>query len=172
MNKKLDIQRMYNLTSDIYNLRYRLIQYAKYKQMLDDIDIYGRILDIGCGTGLLLEYLKDRDIDAELIGVDISMNMLKQCSGYMVLMADAEHLPFSNKSFDFVFSFTMLQNLPTKNINFFSEVNRVLKPQSTFVLTTLRKKYNENIQFKLCKYFDIYRIVDCYEDIGFVCRPK
>ncbi|MBU4189416.1 MAG: class I SAM-dependent methyltransferase [Candidatus Thermoplasmatota archaeon] len=44
------------------------------------------------------------------------------------MLADAEHLPFKNNIFDFVLSFTLLQNLPGFKV--FKEVKRILKPDS------------------------------------------
>ncbi|MBU4189402.1 MAG: class I SAM-dependent methyltransferase, partial [Candidatus Thermoplasmatota archaeon] len=84
------------------------------------------------------------------------------------ILADAEHLPFKNNIFDFVLSFTLLQNLPGFKV--FKEVKRILKPDSLFILTTLKKKYMKNVYKILEKNFLILKEVDCGEDIGFICR--
>jgi malonyl-CoA O-methyltransferase len=63
-------------------------------------DIEGRVLDLGCGTGLLSEGL------SEVVGVDIAPKMagLYRRRFGRAVVADAHHLPFKDKSFDFVLS--------------------------------------------------------------------
>ena len=62
-----------------------------------------RILDVGCGTGALLEKLRDRFEDADLYGVDISPKMLAVARNRNIANAvfdegDAEHLPCDDRS--------------------------------------------------------------------------
>ena len=164
-DKKKNIKNKYNTTADFYNSRYRDIQYEKYAQMLNGMHLSGRILDLGCGTGMLSEFL-----NKETIGVDFSIKMIKKSKNKNRILGDAELLPFKNNTFDFVLSFTLVQNLPSFKV--FKEVRRTLKTDSLFVLTLLRKKYNENVRKELEKGFSILKGVDCGEDIGFICRAK
>jgi len=57
-------------------------------------------------------------------------------------------------------------------IKVFKEVRRILKSNSLFILTILRKKYDGNVKKELEKDFFILKEVDCGEDIGFICRVK
>ncbi len=161
--KKNNIRNKYNATADFYNNRYRNIQYEKYARMLNDVKLKGRILDLGSGTGLLSDFLNKKIID-----VDISINMLRKSKNKNRILGDAENLPFKNNVFDFVLSFTLLQNL--LGFKLFDEVKRILKPDSFFVLTILRKKYTPTVDKELGKHFLILKKVDCDEDIGFICR--
>lgn len=163
--KKDNIKNQYNLSADFYNNRYRNIQYEKYSRMLNSMELKGMILDLGSGTGMLSDFL-----NKEIIGVDFSINMLKKSENKHRILGDAENLPFKNNVFDFVLSFTLFQNLP--GFKMFNEVKRILKTSSLFVLTILRKKYDENIRKGLEKNFFILKEVDCGEDIGFICRVK
>ena len=165
MKKKEKIKESYNTTADFYNSRYRNIQYEKYARMLSGIKLNGVILDLGSGTGMLSEFL-----DKEIICVDFSINMLKKSENKYRILGDAEKLPFKSSVFDFVFSFTLFQNL--SGYKMFKEVKRILKLDSLFVLTVLRKKYDENVRKELEKDFFILKEVDCGEDIGFICRAK
>lgn len=65
-----------------------------------------RILDLGCGTGLLLRSLHDTMPHATVIGVDASSPMLNvattQGSDIGWVQASAEQLPFSDTTFDLV----------------------------------------------------------------------
>lgn len=72
------------------------------------------ILDVGTGTGALLEQLHARYPLARLTGVDIALNMCLKCQQKMgsvcsVVNGSAEALPFKSGVFDLVVSASVLQ---------------------------------------------------------------
>ena len=78
-----------------------------------------RVLDVGCGDGTLMEYLKDsRKIDIR--GIEISKNNVEKClsKGLTVIEGDAEKdlLQFPDSSFDFVILSQTLQAFLTPEI--------------------------------------------------------
>ncbi|MDA7750645.1 methionine biosynthesis protein MetW [Candidatus Pelagibacter sp.] len=78
-----------------------------------------RVLDVGCGDGTLMEYLKDsRKIDIR--GIEISKNNVQKClsKGLTVIEGDAEKdlLQFPDSSFDFVILSQTLQAFLTPEI--------------------------------------------------------
>ncbi len=157
-----ELQRKYNSTAPIYNTRYREIQETKYETMID-FPVGGRVLDIGCGTGLLYEFLDHE----HYVGIDFSFKMLKKGQFSNKILADCDALPFQNEIFDYAFSFTVLQNLRTYTI--IDEAHRVLKRGGTFVLTTLKKCYTEEVHDAL-SIFEIEAMRECDEDIGFILK--
>jgi SAM-dependent methyltransferase len=58
------------------------------------------VLDVGCGGGHLLKYLKQRGIEA--VGVDITYR--PELDGLNVVIADAHQLPFDDGFFDIAWS--------------------------------------------------------------------
>jgi ubiquinone/menaquinone biosynthesis C-methylase UbiE len=159
---KREIKKKYDRTASFYNRRYSEIQQLKYRIMID-FPVKGKVLDIGCGTGLLHDFL-----DTETyIGVDISREMLKRGKFSRKILADCELLPFKENIFDHVFSFTVLQNAPSYAL--ISEAYRVLKPEGIFVLTILKKAYNEDIHTAFNN-FDLIDTRHCGEDIGFIVQ--
>jgi len=64
-----------------------------------------KVLDLGCGTGNIA-YQIQNTIDADLIGVDVSMDMLKVARSKSLVVVcsdvDNQHLPFRDSSFDAV----------------------------------------------------------------------
>jgi malonyl-CoA O-methyltransferase len=99
-----------------------------------------RILDIGSGTGVLLNALAGRFPVAEPVGLDIAFGMcqstltrLSEGGRGWVCRGDAESLPFAGNSFDMVVSTSALQWLEELS-SAFSEVFRVLSPGGVFCL--------------------------------------
>jgi len=141
--RKRELKRRYDRTAYIYDRRYREIQRGKYKIVLANVTHVDRILDLGCGTGMLLSPLERR---AKLVvGVDMSAEMLrmakKRATGVPLLLADADHLPFTDGSFDIVVSVTLLQNMPDpgKTVR---ELARVLRSDGKAIITSLEHKHS------------------------------
>lgn len=92
-----------------------------------------RVLEIGCGTGLLLKRLSDHDGD--VVGVDLSPGMLEhaRARGLDVHESGANELPFEDASFDLAFSFKVLPHVREIE-GALAECSRVLKPGGTAIL--------------------------------------
>ena len=91
-----------------------------------------RILDVGTGTGALLEQLHARYPSARQAGVDIALNMCLKCqqklgAACQVVNGAAEALPFRTATFDLAVSASVLQwvsDLPGA----LRELYRVVRP--------------------------------------------
>lgn len=97
--------------------------------------VKGRLLDMGCGTGLLSRALLQQP-GLEVIGCDIAEGMLTVARehGIHAVYGDAESLPFENAHFDAVVSSSVLQWCEAAKV--LAEVKRVLKPGGVFVFST------------------------------------
>ncbi len=176
MEKKRIIRESYDFSVETYDARYKDLQYQKYSIMLDS-EIINRInnskclFDLGVGTGLFKDFLKDHGIKSKIIGVDISSKMLKKAKKkrYIAVQGDVEMLPFKDRVVDIAFSFTSIQNV--ENIEAaIKEFSRILMPNGILILTILRKSFQGGIPYFL--HMNNLRILDerdCGEDIGFVC---
>ena len=137
--------------------------------MLTKVALKEPILDLGCGTGLLQEFMPDKKI----FGCDFSEKMLAIAKkrGEIVKLCDLnKKFPYEAKKFATILSFTVLQNVEQQE-NFLAGAKRILKKDGIFVLTTLKKTTNEKQLKKLIeKYFVIQEIMDCGEDFGFVLK--
>ena len=159
MDQKLKTRTDYDRSAFMYETRYKSIQWSKYRIMIETVP-KGRILDLGCGTGLLADFLQKK-----IYGIDISFQMLKKASlKEIVVQADMDFLPFNNAVFDAVLSFTSLQNLPSTD-HVFKEVRRVLKKGCPFIGTLLKGFSIESAE----QYFTLQTIRHCGEDVGFIC---
>jgi len=92
-----------------------------------------RILEIGCGIGRLTEFLAP--LGETVVGIDISEEMIKKASDRLAQLTnvsfvavDGERYPFSDETFNFIFSFIVFQHMPSAEIvkKNLSEVTRVL----------------------------------------------
>lgn len=102
-----------------------------------------RILDVGCGTGLLLRELARRQPGAAaLTGIDAAAGMIEQARAkasdprLTFVQAAAERLPFSDEAFDLVISTTSFDHWADQRAGL-AECHRVLVPRGYFVLTDL-----------------------------------
>jgi len=159
-NHKREIITKYNSTSYFYDNRYREIQESKYQIILYEYDLNGKLtLDLGCGTGLLIEYLtkfknKNKNSLIFYVGLDFSLKMLLEFKSKInkltyrnnlsLVLSDIENLPFRGNKFNTIFSITSFQNLD--NINkAIIESCRVSKHNTDFNFSILKKKLNLEI---------------------------
>lgn len=91
------------------------------------------VLEVGCGTGLLLE--KAARIANSAKGIDPSSGMLRHAErrGLNVQLGDARILPFANESFDLVYSFKVLAHVQPLQTAL-AEMSRVLRPGGILVI--------------------------------------
>jgi ubiquinone/menaquinone biosynthesis C-methylase UbiE len=155
LDKKKEIIKKYNSTSHFYDKRYTQIQYEKFEIILNSFKFSEKILlDAGCGTGLLLQYIIQflKTDDFSYVATDISLKMLKIFSSKVkeiskkkfqrrlnLILSDLENLPFRNNVFHSVFAPTSLQNLPSIQ-NGIEEIIRTAKNNADLKLTILKKK--------------------------------
>ncbi len=149
-SKKLEIMRNYDYSAKVYDAQYREEQNAKIKVALSHLNLRedSLVLDVGCGTGLLLEHLGNSV--GLLAGLDLSSGILKEAKKRAkrfpktaLIRADADFTPFPNGIFDMVFAITLLQNMPNPPLTL-KEMARVGKASSIIVVTGLRKAYSQN----------------------------
>jgi methionine biosynthesis protein MetW len=101
-----------------------------------------KVLDLGCGTGNIARQIKN-NIDADLIGVDDSLAMLKVANSKSLEVIctdiDNQQLPFRDSSFDTVIVAYVIHQI--KNLNFMlSEIYRVLRDGVLVLLTSSHKQ--------------------------------
>ncbi len=94
----------------------------------------GRVLDLGCGRGGLVEQL-DIPLD-QIVGLDPDWLSLVEHRLDLPRTAGFSHaLPFATESFDLIFCSWLLEHLGTPQIDF-AEIARVLRPDGVLVFIT------------------------------------
>jgi len=114
---------------------YERERHLPYHRMLDDLEVeiverYARgkqVLEVGCGTGLILERVSQFASDA--CGIDLSAGMLAKAAsrGLAVAQASATELPIATASVDVAYSFKVLAHIPDIRAAM-REMARVVRP--------------------------------------------
>jgi ubiquinone/menaquinone biosynthesis C-methylase UbiE len=131
----------YDALATVYDRRWSRYVEASTAATLRRIPLEAgeRLLDVGCGTGLLLGCLAGRSPFRELTGVDLSPGMVAQARGRLpasvrLLVGDAEALPFPPASFDVAVSVSSFHYWPAPARGL-EELRRVLRPGGRLIIT-------------------------------------
>jgi len=108
---------------------------------LVDLQHQHKILDVGCGTGINLIYLKRRA--NFVIGIDSSKEAIDFCKlrGHKTLcQADILSLPLKDNSIDIILALDVLEHIDNDELAI-SELHRVLKPKGKLFITVPAFKF-------------------------------
>lgn len=99
------------------------------------------ILDVGCGTGYLLDVFKGVSPQSNVVGIDVSEHALHFClqrGQTRIAIADAAQLPYRNAAFDVVVCIDTLQHLTPKGapVQAMNDFARLLRPGGWLFLRT------------------------------------
>lgn len=139
--------RRYDITADIYDLRYEQEQIEKYAAAMDSLKKkrFGHVLDVGCGTGLLFDHIERAE---SIVGIDISRKTLLRAKMRAVdrpsihlIRADADSMPVNTGIFSHAFAVTVIQNSPNP-VRTLNEIVRVSKDNALVVITGLKRIFS------------------------------
>jgi ubiquinone/menaquinone biosynthesis C-methylase UbiE len=135
--------RRWTRLSSVYDIGVRVLSGPLWRRWQDTVlpHVRGRVLEVGCGTGLLLERLSSR---GEAVGVDLSAGMLERASKRLsrrrrrakLVLADAQRLPFEDASFDSAVSTFALTAVPDLDLAL-AEMTRVVRDGGTLVVVSV-----------------------------------
>jgi 2-polyprenyl-3-methyl-5-hydroxy-6-metoxy-1,4-benzoquinol methylase len=133
--------------SAIYNEDYFRKWYIRYyserklytEKLFSKIEKYfggkGRLLDVGCGTGILMEVAKERGW--EVSGQETSSFAVDYCrqKGFKVYEKPLSELKLSENSFDLITLFDVIAHLKDP-VSYFSVCGKLLKPGGHMIIKT------------------------------------
>ena len=112
-----------------------------YHQMIDDLELQvtapyargARVLELGCGTGLILAQVAE--IADKAVGIDLSEGMAQHARerGLDVRIGSVCDLPFDDDEFDLTYSFKVLAHIPDIDAAL-REAARVTRPGGHLLL--------------------------------------
>ena len=111
-----------------------------YPPVLEELNQhpFQTLLDVGCGTGPMIELLLKEFPDKRCTGVDLTPRMIevaraKNLANASFLVGDSEHLPFEQGAFDVVICTNSFHHYPNPQA-FMQEAARVLKDGGRLIL--------------------------------------
>lgn len=111
------------------------------------------ILDMGCGTGLLLEYTPPTSLEYYL-GVDIAEDMLEKARSkfphVQFIQEDMHNIPVAESSFDTVACLYGTFSYSQKPMALLGEMRRVLKPGGHAIIMPYSKRVKHRIFLGYC----------------------
>ncbi len=184
---KARVRASFNRAANTYDAA-AVLQKQVREEMLSRLDLVKiapqAILDAGCGTGHGSFGLQKRFRSAQVYSLDIALNMLQQTqlqrpflqkilNKQQLLCADIESLPIASNSMGLAWSNLALQwcnNLDAA----FTEVARVLQPESLFVFSTFGpdtlkelRAATSNGHTHVSRFIDMHDIGDALIRAGF-----
>ena len=115
-----------------------------YKFAKDNISKNSFVLEVGCGEGYGTNLLSQNAV--KIIGVDVDRNTIAHASkkygteNCIFRVYDGARIPYEDNTFDAVISFQVIEHV-YDDINFVSEIYRVLKRNGVFILTTPNRTF-------------------------------
>lgn len=138
-------QKLFDRWASTYDILFTTIFYqAIHQRLLDYLQLpdHPNVLDLGCGTGRLLDRLAEKFPTLRGTGFDLSPEMIRQARQtkrdrhrprLIFISGNAEQLPFTDQQFDTVFNTISFLHYPNPT-QVLSEVNRVLSPGGNYYL--------------------------------------
>ena len=152
-------QKLFDHWAPNYDILFTTIFYqALHQRLLDYLQLpdHPNVLDLGCGTGRLLDRLAEEFPTLRGTGFDLSPQMIRQARQtkrdrhrprLIFIQGNAEQLPFSDQQFDTVFNTISFLHYPNPS-QVLSEIHRVLSPGGNYYLvdfTPLGQKMSHGV---------------------------
>lgn len=145
MSEFEEIKRMYDKIAEAYHIKRQTPEDATWNDYLESPAMEKtiaplvkdkRVLDLGCGTGLLTR--KIAEWGGEVRGLDLSDNMIeiacKESPEIDFRVGSTEAIPFEDNSFDIVASSLVMHYIKELRPSF-EEIGRILKRGGDFVFS-------------------------------------
>ena len=134
-------KKIYDVHSLFYDATFGRLVKRRIERAIHHMDISptDRVLDLGIGTGVSLNYYPSH---SRVVGVDLSGGMLRKCrenirerglNRAFVLQANALELPFAESTFDHVFISHVI-SVVSDPVQLVREAQRVAKPGARIVI--------------------------------------
>ena len=136
----------FNSTADIWDRKFGVELddpfYNAVAERIPQTDQAIDILDLGCGTGIQLEFVFSRAPNARVTAVDRAPNMLGQLetkfrekvSQLRLVEGSVLEIPFGNQEYDYAISvLTMPHFLPDQKVSVYRKVREALRSEGAYI---------------------------------------
>ena len=133
-------RQFFDQTADNWDARLGREMLARLREIVAGLDIVSgaTVLDVGCGTGVLLPLLyESMNGDGHVVALDLSGEMLKRARSKgqpaVYVQGDAQSLPLPEGVFDWVLCNAVFPHFPDK-LRALAELRRVLRAGGRLVI--------------------------------------
>ena len=149
------------------------------KKMVDILKTSGvsvepgmRILDFGCGDGMMVRQFREIAESGEAWGVDINGSQMMWCQRHLsppfkfVTTTSFPHLPFEEGSFDLIYSFSVFTHICDLAEAWLLELRRILRPGGVLYLT-VHDNHTIDLIYKKNRGFQFEQLRDAEKSLSF-----
>src|SRR5215211_2496849 len=157
-----------------------LVAGKKYvRKMVDILETSGvslgpgkRVLDFGCGDGMMLRQLRKIAESGEAWGVDINGSQMMWCQRHLsppfkfATTTSFPHLPFEDGYFDLIYSFSVFTHICDLAEAWLLELKRILKRGGVLYLT-VHDNHTIDLIYKKNRGFQFEQLCDAEKSLAF-----
>lgn len=135
-------------------------RYKKYLKLIKRYSTGGKFLDVGCGTGYFLKFVKETENSWVIYGVEPNDSLRKiaiKNSNLNIKKGDLSSLPFRDKYFDVITCNDVLEHSKKLTMNL-KELRRVLKDDGVLLIQS--PNYKSYMAYLTGKKWDWWSVPD------------
>ena len=129
-----------------------LLEFLRIGHVLKIVKPKNRVLDVGCGLGVMGYALYTNRYSVEYVGMDISLKNLNKClmkkwgnkKPTLIHKDASKGIPFEDNTFDNILVIQVIEHMKYENAHsLLKECMRVLKPKGMMILTSENNTFTE-----------------------------
>ena len=123
--------------------RYNLNQIQRFENLLNknnkSLKNFQSVLEFGCGSGRLVQYMFDLIPEASIYGCDVTLKRVQKCKnnfpkGIFICNGTEPPINYEDNQFDFIYSYSVFTHLSENiHISWLKELGRILKPDGVMI---------------------------------------
>lgn len=141
-DKKLISQHTWNKMATLYEEKFlplRMYDHT-YDALLSSLPAGAKILDWGCGPGIISTYVRSKRSDIRIIGIDNAPNMIARAQANIpdgiFTCTDLKDADFTNIKFDAIFGGFVLPYLSSNELDvYWQKINVITSPNAVLYLS-------------------------------------
>lgn len=152
MNKKEQAVAVFDKNAALYEAKYMNVDL--YSNMLNRLCEHiekpnARLLDVACGPGNITKYLLDKRPDFQVLGIDLSPNMLelakKNNPTAEFQLLDCKDIPTLHQKFDAIVAGFVLPYLNKRDaLSFIKKATKMLNDKGVLYLSFMEDEYSKS----------------------------
>ncbi|MDP2672977.1 MAG: class I SAM-dependent methyltransferase, partial [Nanoarchaeota archaeon] len=121
------------IEEDSFEYKYYFKHFRPFAKLIDKYNIQGKVLDVGCGAGHLMEVLLKKGLQVE--GIEITSKLVKALSNnFKVYNAEIDSKKLKKESYNLITANQVLEHIENPRL-FIAAVKKILKKEGYFIFS-------------------------------------